>query len=102
MKLVFDVKVLADAQGFFSGGNWRLPLTVGPMFTVTISGLDYPDGTPFSTPFTVDRRTCPDLPETGANSFPIGKTALGVSLAGAFLIVIALRRRPREDVRPAA
>ncbi len=87
--------VVTDALGFFNG-TWPFPVNLGSTFSVTISGFDFPNGAPFAMPFIVDRRECPDLPYTGANSFPVGKAALGASLGGAFLIAVAVRRRPKE------
>ena len=88
--------VVANALGFFNG-SWPFPVSSGPTFSVTISGFDFPNGAPFAMPFIVDRRACPDLPDTGAESFPIGKLALGASLGGAFLIAVAIRRRPKAS-----
>jgi hypothetical protein len=39
---------------------------------------------------------CPDLPVTGGNAAPVGKVALGVTLGGALLAAVAIRRRPRK------
>lgn len=36
------------------------------------------------------------LPETGSNTAPIGKIALGTALGGALLATVAIRRRPRK------
>ncbi|CAB4882125.1 unannotated protein [freshwater metagenome] len=44
---------------------------------------------------TIDRADC-DLPETGSNTAPIGKIALGATLGGALLAAVAIRRRPRK------
>jgi hypothetical protein len=44
---------------------------------------------------TIDRADCA-LPETGSNTAPIGKIALGATLGGALLAAVAIRRRPRK------
>lgn len=40
---------------------------------------------------------CPGLPVTGGNAAPVGKIALGVTLGGALLAAVAIRRRPRKS-----
>jgi len=97
----------ADAIGFFNG-LYPLPTTAetGAVFTVTITGLDYdpnnPNGVPFQSVLQIDREECPDLPSTGSEPAPVGKIALAVTLAGALLVVVAVRRRPREEERVTA
>ena len=44
----------------------------------------------------LDRVSDCGLPETGSNSAPIGKIALGTTLGGALLAAVAIRRRPRK------
>jgi hypothetical protein len=90
-----DVTPNADNLGFYTN-TYPIPVGAGPVIQVTISGFDFPGNKPFQMPFNLDRRTCPDLPETGANSFPIVKVSIGVLLAGAFLAAVAFRRRPQE------
>ena len=90
----------ADIIGHFEAST-PIPPNAGAIVLVNISGLDFdlntPAGVPFNQTFRVDRRTCAVLPPTGANSAPIGKIAFGMTLAGAFLIVVTLRRRSRAD-----
>ena len=94
-----DVTVQTDSIGHFEG-SYPVPPNSGPLITVTMSGLDFdsntPGGVPFSRSFDVDRRTCPTLPNTGSDALPIGKLAFGATFAGALLVVIAIRRRPRD------
>jgi hypothetical protein len=100
---VFEVdvnNVEADGTGF---ATRQFPIPdVTAVFTVVIDGFvqsdpDDPDVFPFERTIPGDRTACPDLPNTGGDAFPIGKVALAVTLAGALLAAVAIRRRPRDE-----
>ncbi|MEI7991119.1 MAG: hypothetical protein WCH93_01685 [Actinomycetota bacterium] len=74
-------------------GSWPLPAGVSSI-TVSITA-NLLNGGVTTQPYSVDRVDC-DLPETGSNSAPIGKIALGTTLGGALLAAVAIRRRPRK------
>jgi hypothetical protein len=91
-----------DASGNYSG-SFAIPAHAGAVVNWEAAGSDpaptigEPTATtPFDQSGSVNRADCPGLPLTGGNAAPIGKFALGATLAGAFLVVVALRRRPRK------
>jgi hypothetical protein len=98
---VIDIDIVVQTDGTGSVTVTRpMPAEVAE-FTVHVSGViqpnpDDPDTYPFEREIFGDRSSCPDLPGTGGDSLDIGRTALFVTLAGAFLAAVAFRRRSRD------
>lgn len=70
-------------------------------FTITANYTD-PFNQAQSATYTFNRGIeCPGLPVTGGNAAPVGKIALGVTLGGALMAAVAIRRRPRKSTTAA-
>jgi len=77
------------------------PTAATKKFTITASYTDPFDQAQSST-YTFNRGIeCPGLPVTGGNAAPVGKIALGVTLGGALMAAVAIRRRPRKSTTAA-
>jgi len=85
------------SSGELGSATWstNVPIPAGVTSIIVSLTADLVNNSGETQSVEIDRVDC-ELPETGSNTAPIGKIALGASLGGALLAAVAIRRRPRK------
>ena len=98
--VTFGPEVTSAGTGELNSNSWSksVPIPAGATaWTATVNAtlVNTTDGG--TKIVSKDRVGDCGLPETGSNAAPIGQIALGVTLGGALLAAVAVRRRPRKS-----